>query len=82
MVSLPLWYTEKRIGSVLQKCLQSNLWLSRLHSCPAVTTGIAHPPLEVALNHWALAFCERALRLPTDGFPLQRLASRPVRLRL
>jgi len=42
MVPLPLWCTEKRIGSVSQRCLRCGLWPSRLHSCPAVATGIAH----------------------------------------
>jgi len=32
------------------------------------------PPLEITLNHQALAFFELALRLPADNFPLQRLA--------
>jgi len=37
-------FTEKKFGSLSHKCLQSNLWLSRLHSCLATASGIAHPP--------------------------------------
>jgi len=40
------------------------------------------PPLEITLNHQALAFYERALRLPADNFPLQQLASRTIQPRL
>jgi len=82
IVPLLLWYTEKRFGSVSHKCLQSNLWLSRLNSCPAAASRIAHSPLEIMLNHQALAFYERALHFLTDNFPLQQLASRSVQLRL
>jgi len=48
---LPLWYTEKTFESVSQKCLQSYLWLSRLHSYPAVASRIAHHPPTPAGNH-------------------------------
>jgi len=39
-------------------------------------------PLEITLNHQALAFFERALRFLADNFPLQQLASRLVQPRL
>jgi len=43
-----------------------------ISGCPVVVSRIAHPPLEITLNHQALAFCERTLRLPADNFPLNR----------
>jgi len=85
LVSLPLWYTEKRFGSLSQKCLLSNLWLSRLHS-PAVASRITHsysPPCwksRWTIKH--LPSMNGALRLPADNFPLQQLASRTVQPRL
>jgi len=65
-------------------CLQSDLRLSLLHSCLAAASRIVHPPtpLEITLKHQALAFHERALRLPADNSPLQQLASRSVQPRL
>jgi len=85
----PGWYPflcdtlKKELEVLSQKRLQSNIWMSRLHSSPAVATRIAHPPppLIITLNHQALAFYKRALRLSADNFFLQQLASRPVQPR-
>jgi len=65
---------------VSRTCLRSDLWLSRLHSCPAIASGVArHLPAGGRLGHRTLAFCGRALRLPADSFLMRRLATRPVR---
>jgi len=81
VVALSLWHIDKKFRSLSQKCLQSNLWLSRLYSSPAAALGIAQPfpPLEITLNHQALTFFGQALRFPADNYFLQRLASCPVR---
>jgi len=68
VVQFLLRYTVKRFGSVSQKCLQSNLWLSRLHSCATVAFEIAHLTLP-ARNH-VESFYEWALRLPAENLDL------------
>jgi len=83
MVPLPLRYTEKILGSVSQKRLLSNLWLSRLHFYPAAALEIAHLPTgnHIMLNHRRLAFYEHALRSLADNFSIQRLDAAPRRLK-
>jgi len=54
--------------------------MRRLHSCSTVASRIAHPPLEITLNHEALAFYVWALRLPADDFPIQQDAHSPPHL--
>jgi len=64
-------------AKVYHKRLQSNLWLSCLHSYPASALGIAHPSsTENHVDHQALAFYE--LRLPANNFSIQLLASSPM----
>jgi len=73
MVSLPLWYTDKWLGSASQKCLQqSNLWLSRLNSCPTVAFRIVHlppTPVDITLNHQATRLLLTDPTPPCKQFP-------------
>jgi len=54
---------------------QSVQWISRSTPISLLLLESLAPPMEIMLNHQALAFYERALRITADNFFLEWLAS-------
>jgi len=54
-----------------------------IHHLDTLTEAPANlPSMEITLNYQAFVLYKRALRLPADNFPLQRLASSPMKAKL